>query len=83
MVLDLNFQNLRGLTIYEAGKAQKLVFTGGKMPRDKAKKTEGEVLKKYAISNGIPAEKIFVTKDVMNTTHNEVPVKELCWNNAL
>ena len=25
MVLDLNFQNLRGLAIYKAGKAQKLV----------------------------------------------------------
>ena len=34
------------------------------MPWDKAKKTEGEVLKEYAISNGIPSEKILVTKDV-------------------
>ena len=34
------------------------------MPWDKAKKTEGEVLKEYAISNGIDSEKIFVTKDV-------------------
>jgi hypothetical protein len=39
------------------------VFTGGKMPWDKAKKTEGEVFKEYAISNGIPYKKIFVTKD--------------------
>jgi hypothetical protein len=38
------------------------------MPWDKAKKTEGEVLKEYAISNGIPSENIFVTKDVENTT---------------
>ena len=53
-----------GIALLKAGKAQKLVFTGGKMPWDKAKKTEGEVLKEYAISNGIPAEKIFVTKDV-------------------
>ena len=30
-----------GLAIFLAGKAQKLVFTGGKMPLDKAKKTEG------------------------------------------
>ena len=34
------------------------------MPCDKANKTEGEVLKEYAISNGIPSEKIFVTKVV-------------------
>ena len=30
------------------------------MPWDKAKKTEGDVLKEYAISNGIASEKIFV-----------------------
>jgi len=38
-----------GIALFKAGKAQKLVFTGGKMQWDKAKKTEGEVLKEYAI----------------------------------
>jgi uncharacterized SAM-binding protein YcdF (DUF218 family) len=66
-----------GIALFKAGKAQKLVFTGGKMPWDKAKKTEGEVLKEYAISNGIPTEKIFVTKDVENTADEAVAVKEL------
>ena len=66
-----------GIDLYKAGKDQKLVFTGGKMPWDKAKKTEGEVLKDYSISNGIPAEKIFVTKDVENTAEEAVAVKEL------
>jgi uncharacterized SAM-binding protein YcdF (DUF218 family) len=66
-----------GIALFKAGKAQKLVFTGGKMPWDKAKKTEGEVLKSYAISNGIPSEKIFVTKDVENTAEEGVAVKEL------
>jgi uncharacterized SAM-binding protein YcdF (DUF218 family) len=66
-----------GIALFKAGKAQKLVFTGGKMPWDKAKKTEGDVLKEYAISNGIPTEKIFVTKDVMNTADEAVAVKEL------
>jgi hypothetical protein len=51
-----------GIALFKAGKAQKLIFTGGKIPWDKAKKTEGAVLKEYAISNGIPLEKIFVTK---------------------
>ena len=54
-----------------------LVFTGGKMPWDKAKKTEGYVLKEYAISNGIASEKIFVTKDVEHTADEAVAVKEL------
>jgi uncharacterized SAM-binding protein YcdF (DUF218 family) len=66
-----------GIALFKAGKAQKLVFTGGKMPWDKVKKTEGEVLKEYAISNGILAEKIFVTKDVENTVEEAVAVKEL------
>jgi uncharacterized SAM-binding protein YcdF (DUF218 family) len=66
-----------GIALFKAGKAQKLVFTGGKMPWDKAKKTEGEVLKEYAISSGIPSENIFVTKDVENTAVEAVAVKEL------
>jgi uncharacterized SAM-binding protein YcdF (DUF218 family) len=66
-----------GVALFKAGKAQKLVFTGGKIPWDKAKKTEGEVLKDYAISNGIPSEKIFVTKDVENTADEATAVKEL------
>ena len=66
-----------GIAFFKAGKAQKLVFTGGKMSWDKAKKTEGEVLKEYAVSNGIPSEKIFVTKDVENTADEAVAVKEL------
>ena len=66
-----------GIALFKAGKAQRLVFTGGKMPWDKAKKTEGEVLKEYAISNGIQPEKIFVTKYVENTADEATAVKEL------
>jgi len=66
-----------GIALFKAGKAQKLIFTGDKMPLDKAKKTEGEVLKEYALANGIPSEKIFVTKDVENTADEAVAVKEL------
>ena len=66
-----------GIALFKAGKAQKLVFTGGKMPWDKTRKTEGEVLKEYAVSSGIPNEKIFVTKDVENTADEAVAVKEL------
>jgi uncharacterized SAM-binding protein YcdF (DUF218 family) len=66
-----------GIALFKAGKAQKLVFTGGKMPWDKVKKTEGEVLREYAVSNGIPSENIFVTKNVENTADEAVAVKEL------
>jgi uncharacterized SAM-binding protein YcdF (DUF218 family) len=66
-----------GIALFKAGKAQKLVFTGGKIPWKKVKKTEGDVLKEYAISSGIPSEKIFVTKDVENTADEAVAVKKL------
>ncbi len=66
-----------GIALFKEGKAQKLVFTGGKMPWNKAKKTEGEVLKVYAISSGIPSDNILVTKDVENTADEAVAVKYL------
>jgi uncharacterized SAM-binding protein YcdF (DUF218 family) len=47
------------------------------VPWDKAKKTEGEVLKEYVISNGIASEKLFVTKDVKNNTDVALAVKQL------
>ncbi len=64
-----------GITLFQASKAQELVFTGGKMPWDKAKKTERQVLKEYAISSGIQTEKILVTKDVENTADEAVAIK--------
>ena len=70
-----------GLALFKEGKAQKLVFTGGKMPWYNGKKTEGEILKEYAISNGIPSEKILVTNDVENTADEAVAVKELIVSN--
>ena len=66
-----------GIALFKAGKAQKLVFTGGKIPWNQAKKTEEEVLKNYEISNGIASEKIFVTKELENTAEEAVAVKEL------
>ena len=66
-----------GLDLFKAGKANKLVFTGGKMPWDKVQKTEGKVLKEYAIKSGIPQENILITKDVENTADEAKAVKEL------
>lgn len=66
-----------GMALFKAGKAQKLVFTGGKMPWSQAKKTEGEVLKEYAIEYGIPSTKIRVTTDVENTADEAVATAEL------
>jgi uncharacterized SAM-binding protein YcdF (DUF218 family) len=66
-----------GLALFKAGKAEKLIFTGGKMPWDQTKKTEGEILKEYAITSSISSDKIFVTKEVKNTEEEAAAVKEL------
>lgn len=47
------------------------------MPWSQAKKTEGEVLREYAIDNGIPSKKIRVTTDVENTADEAVATAEL------
>ncbi len=66
-----------GNAIFKGDKTQNLEFNGGKMPVDKNKKTEGQVLKECAITNGIASEKIFVTKDVENTAEEAVAVKKI------
>jgi uncharacterized SAM-binding protein YcdF (DUF218 family) len=63
--------------LFKASNVKKLVFTGGKIPRDNIKKTEGEVLLEFAVSYGIPSQKIFVKKVVENTEGETVSVKEL------
>ncbi len=65
-----------GIYLFKARKAQKLIFTRGKMPWHKTNKTEGQILKEYAISNDIPSEKILVTIEVGNTAEESVAVKE-------
>ena len=47
------------------------------MPWNKARKNEGEVLKEYADSYGIPSEKIQVTKEVQNTADEAKAVYEI------
>lgn len=66
-----------GLDLFKAGKANKLVFTGGKMPWDKVQKTEGEVLKEYAMKSGVPQQNIWITKGVENTADEAKAAKVL------
>ncbi len=70
-----------GIFLFKSGKAPKLVFTGGKIFLSKDKKTEGQIIKEYAITNGIPTKKILVTKDVENTSEEATAVRELLSKN--
>ena len=70
-----------GLKLYKEKKSKQIVFTGGKMPYNLTKLSEGDILKKYAIEYGINAEDILVTKDALNTFEESQAVQELIGEN--
>ena len=56
-----------GINLYKEDKAKKIIFTGGKLPWETGKNTEGEFLKSFAIEFGIEPNDILVTEEVRNT----------------
>ena len=70
-----------GLKLYKEKKSKQIIFTGGKMPYNLTKLSEGDILKKYAIEFGINAEDILVTKDALNTFEESEAVRELLGEN--
>jgi uncharacterized SAM-binding protein YcdF (DUF218 family) len=66
-----------GLELYKAGKAPGLIFTGGKLPWEKATQTEGEWLSEQALSLGIPKSAITLTSGVQNTADEARTVANL------
>ena len=70
-----------GIELMKAGKASKIIFTGGKMPWQSDEiKPEGEVLSKFASEFGIPSSQIILTKNVQNTKDEALAVKEILNN---
>ena len=70
-----------GISIYNAKKSNKIIFTGGKAPFNRTELSEGEILKEYAISYGVNAKDIFVTSDVLNTFEESRAVSEVLGKN--
>lgn len=70
-----------GIELFKAGKAPKIIFTGGKMPWDKTKVTEGDILKQFAVQLGIPDSVILLTGNVENTADEAKAVKSLIGGN--
>lgn len=66
-----------GLELYKAAKAPKLIFTGGKMPWDTTSLTEGEILKQYALAQGISDSAILLTTNVQNTADEAHAISNL------
>ncbi len=66
-----------GVALLQADKADRLVFTGARMSWKKTTATEGDELKQLAVLRGIPAEKILVTGEVLNTADEAAAVAAL------
>lgn len=66
-----------GLDLFKSGKAPKIIFTRGKMPWDKSKNTEGDILKQFALDYGVPDSAIVLTKNVENTADEAKAVGKL------
>ena len=70
----------KGIELYNFNKSKIIVFTGGKSPYNKTKKSEGNILKEYATRFGVKEEDILITKEVLNTSDESYAVKDLIGN---
>lgn len=66
-----------GVNLLQAGKARTLVFTGARMSWRNTEATEGDELKRIAVTRGVPADRILVTRHVGNTADEAAAVAEL------
>jgi len=66
-----------GVALLRAGRARTLVFTGARLPWQKRTTLEGVDLRTIAIAQGVPGEKILVTREVSNTRDEARAVAEL------
>lgn len=74
----------KAVDLWKAGKVKYLVFSGANV---KNKYVEAEVMRKYAVSAGVPEEKIFLEKKAVSTYHNVMYGKEIMkeqgWTNCV
>ena len=73
---------LSSIDLINQNKANKLIFTAGKIPWIKNWKPEGYILKNKAISLGVPEAKILVTENVINTYEESISVTKLIPKNS-
>ena len=73
---------LSSIDLINQNKANKLIYTSGKIPWIENRKPEGYILKNKAISLGVPEAKILVTENVVNTYEESIAVTKLIPNNS-
>ena len=71
-----------GINLFKKGKSEKIIFTGAKLPWEINKINEGQILKKFAIKDGIDSNSIIVTKIVENTADEAEAVSKIKKKNS-
>lgn len=66
-----------GIEAFRAGKADRLIFTAGRLPWQGDIAPEGEVLRQQAIEWGIDPASIVLTRPVENTAQEAVAIRDL------
>lgn len=66
-----------GVELYAAGKAPRLVFTGGLLPWQGEQEPEGQVLRRMALSFGVSPDAILVSGPAQNTEQESTAVRQL------
>ncbi len=66
-----------GVELYAAGKAPRLVFTGGLLPWQGDQEPEGQVLRRMALRLGVPASAMMVSGRAQNTEQESAAVRRL------
>ena len=75
--LDTSERFEAGIALLQSGKAPALIFTGATMSWQNTTSTEGDELRRLAIARGGAAEKILVTREIVNTAGEAAAVAEL------
>ena len=73
---------LSSIDLINQKKANKLIYTSGKIPWIENRKPESYILKNKAISLGVPEAKILVTENVINTYEESIAVTKLIPKNS-
>jgi len=66
-----------GIKLLNTKKGKKIIYTGGLLPWEKKKKTEGDLLKKKSIEFGVSENDILITKKVQNTYEEAKAISRL------
>ena len=71
-----------GIKLLNANKGKKIIYTGGLLPWEKKKITEGELLKNKSLEFGIDENDILITKKVQNTYEEANAISHLIDNKS-